>query len=281
MVKYNELTKELRQLEQKRLQLQNKGEILLNCWIDSCAKTKGYRYDRLRTWKDGGSKLERVLKPEEVPAVKQAIARGREFGKVERRIQQVVSQIEQVARQAEMLGIPLKNSHGDRDASVEWYTPPEFIELARRVLGKIDLDPASNELAQSWIQAGHFYTKENNGLLQRWFGRVWCNPPYGAIETRLMARKFLERGIAAYQADEVEAGIFLLNRTGARWYRELKQQVTAICEVDRRITFIDSQGKRQGSPRYYNDFLYLGKNANPFQEVFQTIGEVRVLDPSV
>jgi hypothetical protein len=46
-------------------------------------------------------------------------------------------------------------------------------------LGEIDLDPASNALAQSWIKAGNFFTIEDDGLKQQWFGRVWCNPPYG------------------------------------------------------------------------------------------------------
>lgn len=271
---HNQLNKELQRLRQKRLRLQNKGEMLLNCWIDS-ASSKGYQYYRLRVWKDGQAKFERVLQPEEVPAIKQAIARGREFTKVERRISQVSSQIEQLLQQVSRLGFSPKNSLGDRHACVEWYTPPEFIDLVKQVLGKIDLDPASNDLAQAWIQAEHYYTKEIDGLSQRWSGRVWCNPPYGSLETRLMSQKFLERAIEVYRAGEIEAAVLLLNRTGAKWYRQLKPLVNAVCEVEKRIAFIDSQGKRQTSPRYYNDFLYLGKDAEKFKQMFQAIGEVR------
>ncbi len=42
--------------------------------------------------------------------------------------------------------------------TVEWYTPGRYVELARQVMGSIDLDPASNELAQTWIKAKTFYS---------------------------------------------------------------------------------------------------------------------------
>ncbi len=163
-----------------------------------------------------------------------------------------------------------KNLHGDSDAPVEWYTPPEFIEMARKVLKKIDLDPASNALAQTWIKADKYFTIDDDGLAQDWFGRVWCNPPYGR-----QVNKWLEKAIASYKSGEVEAVILLLNRTGAAWYKQLKKKVTAICEVNTRIVFLDAAGKKQSSPRYYNDFLYLGNAVKQFKQVFEAIGEVR------
>ena len=54
----------------------------------------------------------------------------------------------------------------------EWFTPPNIIEAARRTIGRIDLDPASNEQAQQWIQATQYYTKEKDGLIQPWSGNV-------------------------------------------------------------------------------------------------------------
>jgi hypothetical protein len=57
-------------------------------------------------------------------------------------------------------------------------------------------------------------------------------------------------------------------------------EVTAICEVEKRIAFLDATGKRQKSPRYYNDFLYLGSNVELFAKNYADLGEVRIFDYS-
>jgi replicative DNA helicase len=46
----------------------------------------------------------------------------------------------------------------------QWYTPPVYIDAARQIMGGIDLDPASNELAQKTIRAEVFYSAEDDGL---------------------------------------------------------------------------------------------------------------------
>jgi hypothetical protein len=74
-----------------------------------------------------------------------------------------------------------KNPHGDSDACVEWYTPTLYIEMAREVLGNIDLDPASNDLAQQSIKATQYFTIAEDGLKQSGTGG------YGVI--RLMVVK--------------------------------------------------------------------------------------------
>jgi hypothetical protein len=61
---------------------------------------------------------------------------------------------------------------------VEWYTPREYVDAAREVLGAIDLDPATSAVAQRTIQASRFFTREDDGLQHEWHGRVWLNPPY-------------------------------------------------------------------------------------------------------
>src|SRR4249920_3702239 len=48
--------------------------------------------------------------------------------------------------------------------SFEWYTPKKFIEAVRKVLGAIELDPASSEHANRNVQATTFYDETVDGL---------------------------------------------------------------------------------------------------------------------
>lgn len=66
---------------------------------------------------------------------------------------------------------------GNENANVTtttWLTPPHILAA----LGEFDLDPCS-PLNRPWDTAKHHYTIDDDGLIQPWFGRVWCNPPYG------------------------------------------------------------------------------------------------------
>lgn len=67
--------------------------------------------------------------------------------------------------------------------TVTWLTPRNIIES----LGEFDLDPCTS-LQRPWDTAKHHYTVEDDGLMQPWFGRVWCNPPYGKFATPFMEK---------------------------------------------------------------------------------------------
>lgn len=85
----------------------------------------------------------------------------------------------------------------------EWYTPPQFLELARAALGGIDLDPASSDRAQKMVLAEQYFTKENDGLAQEWYGRVWLNPPYAQPDIA----RFVEKMMAEVSAGRATAAI--------------------------------------------------------------------------
>jgi hypothetical protein len=63
--------------------------------------------------------------------------------------------------------------------SNEHYTPAFIVGCAHRVMGGIDLDPASCEFANRIVQATKIYREEHDGYTRMWNGRVFVNPPGG------------------------------------------------------------------------------------------------------
>ena len=71
--------------------------------------------------------------------------------------------------------------------SDDHYTPPHIFDS----LGlTFDLDVASPPGGISWIPTRKYYTQEDDGLSQPWYGRVWMNPPFSNVTP------WLERFIA-------------------------------------------------------------------------------------
>lgn len=153
----------------------------------------------------------------------------------------------------------------------EWYTPPQYIAAAREVMGEIDLDPASSEVAQKIVQAEQFFTKDDDGLQQDWCGRVWMNPPYSGD----LVGKFAEKLADAYDSNKVSAAVVLVNNaTESKWFQRLAASATAICFPRGRIRYLDSTGTPANSPLQGQAFLYFGGDVNAFAEVFQQFGFV-------
>lgn len=57
----------------------------------------------------------------------------------------------------------------------EWLTPPHVLAA----VGPFDLDPCACSEPRPWPTATEHYTREDNGLMKPWHGRIWLNPPYG------------------------------------------------------------------------------------------------------
>lgn len=95
--------------------------------------------------------------------------------------------------------------------SCEHGTPTVVVELARYVLGSIELDPASTSYWNDHIvRARQFYDRERDGLKQPWFGNVWLNPP-GADEdagTANLVRPFWERLLQFWKSGAVSGALY-------------------------------------------------------------------------
>lgn len=77
-----------------------------------------------------------------------------------------------------------------------WLSPLHIINS----LGKFDLDPCT-PVTMPWQTAEKRFTIADDGLLQKWFGRVWLNPPYSNIEPWLIKMINHKNGIALLPAN--------------------------------------------------------------------------------
>ncbi len=150
----------------------------------------------------------------------------------------------------------------------EWYTPPRFIKAAQKVMGVIDLDPASSDMANQTVKANTFFTQHNSGLNQTWCGNVWMNPPYqlGLIDQFcLKLKNSIESGI-------VKQSIVLVNNaTETQWFAHLASCSDAIVFPTKRISYISPRGC-SNSPLQGQAFLYHGEHSDRFLSVFQQFG---------
>jgi phage N-6-adenine-methyltransferase len=130
-------------------------------------------------------------------------------------------------------------------ASDEWETPREFFDAVDKVY-HFDLDVCATH---SNAKCGRYFTKADNGLIQKWSGVCWMNPPYGR-EISLWVRKAYESSLDA----ETVVICLLPARTDTRWWHDY---VIASAE---RIRFIRGR------------LRFSGKGSAPFPSALAVFG---------
>ena len=150
----------------------------------------------------------------------------------------------------------------------EWYTPACYIESARRVMGSIDLDPASSLIANERVGATKIYTQEDDGLQYEWSGNVWMNPPYAQPLIMHFISKLAE-------SENVNQAIVLVNNgTETAWGQTLLKACSSVCFPQGRIKFIDPEGNPGQSPLQGQMIAYIGSNTDAFRIEFAQYGTV-------
>ena len=116
-----------------------------------------------------------------------------------------------------------------RNNTEEWYTPSDVIEKVRAVLGDIDLDPASNPVANEVVKARQIYTKDDDGLIQKWSGTVFLNPPFGSDKIS----QFVEKLVDEYQSGNVPEAIILTESLSLpKWFSKAIDACDAMFMTD-------------------------------------------------
>lgn len=128
----------------------------------------------------------------------------------------------------------------------EWLTPPNII----KALGEFDLDPCS-PINRPWETAKKHYTIEDNGLNQKWEGRVWLNPPYGnTMNLWLNKMANHKNGIAlTFNRSETE-----------QFFRYVWYKADAILFIKGRLRFYHITGERGGTAGTGSVLIAYGEN---------------------
>jgi len=151
----------------------------------------------------------------------------------------------------------------------EWYTPADIVDRVREAMGGIDLDPASNAEANETIRADRYFTKEDDGLLSPWVGKIWLNAPY----SRDLMPAFVAKLVDEYQAKNVTDAILVShNNTDTRWFQTLAKSSSAICFPSTRIKFY--RGDEVAAPVNGQAFFYLGGDLPAFKSAFADMGVI-------
>lgn len=158
---------------------------------------------------------------------------------------------------------------GQNSGENEWYTPEKFIKAAKTAMGSIDCDPASSETANKTVKAEKFFTKDDDGLKQKWNGNVWMNPPYA----QPLMGQFADAVAEKYDAGEIKQACVLVNNaTETSWFARIAKSASAICFPSSRIKFLDPSGQASGAPLQGQAIIYLGKNRDAFTRAFAGFG---------
>jgi phage N-6-adenine-methyltransferase len=146
-----------------------------------------------------------------------------------------------------------------------WGTPKWVLDLARSVMGDIELDPCTQ--GSNSTQATRFFTEKDNGLIQPWRDRLWMNPPYNK------PLPWIKRLVEFYQSGDVVSAIALvksgqLNNHGTG--ELIHKSAAAKGDWKGRLKF-DSlrEGRATKPPDFDVRLIYWGSEPALFKKVFE------------
>jgi hypothetical protein len=162
-----------------------------------------------------------------------------------------------------------------------WFTPPHVLDLARQVLGPIDLDPTSEPAANELVGAKRFITAESDALVTPWDcanESVWLNPPGGKRGNKSLVVLFWER-LLSYRG-EFSHAIFMAFSAEALQTTQrcaLSAGSFPVCIPRKRLRFVSASGVPGLAPSHSNAIVYVPGRVNrsaEFAAVFSSLGNV-------
>jgi hypothetical protein len=165
-------------------------------------------------------------------------------------------------------------------------TPVAIVEAARKVLGVINTDPATDEEANLVIQARYIFTKQDQGLDQAWYGQVFLNPPGGKIIQSGAGRrpvssaavwwaKLLSEVVKGHTTEAIFVCFNLEAMLNTQRFGPLPIQAFTFCVPAKRLKYPSANGSKSKSPPGASAIVYVGDKPEKFGDYFNPFGYVR------
>ena len=116
------------------------------------------------------------------------------------------------------------------------------------------------------MKAEHFFTTEQDGLKQMWYGRIFMNPPYQGDLISQFVQKLCE------SPKVTEFVILVNNATETRWFQVLLGMSTAVCFPKGRVKFWHP--RKIAVPLQGQAVLYFGNDLKAFRQEFNHFGAI-------
>lgn len=156
--------------------------------------------------------------------------------------------------------------------NTEYYTPPEIVEAARRVMGRIDLDPASSLRANQIVKADKIYIAAQDGLQYQWTGNVWMNHPFGRNQNSEWVDRLIDSYLSGWVA---QACCITYACTSEAWFHPL--MIFPQCFLVPRTNYLLPDGSVKHGVTKGSVVTYMGNNKSKFIRAFRKLGTVKVM----
>lgn len=153
--------------------------------------------------------------------------------------------------------------------NTEYYTPTNIVNASRNTMGGIDLDPFSSYTANKRVKAENFYSKEENGWDQQWYGNIWMNHPFSRENNKALNYK-IEREMCNFKS----LCFITFAATSEAWFRPFLKYPQ--CFLEGRTNYYLPDGTKKTGVTKGSIVTYIGPNIDKFYDNFKDLGEVKV-----
>ncbi len=165
-----------------------------------------------------------------------------------------------------------------------WITPSYIIKMVTEVLGEIELDPASDNIANEIVQAKKYYTQKDDSLnMKKWCSTpktIYLNPPGGKVNNQSLSALYWGKLMQHLEAGLVKHAIYmgfsLEQLRVTQNYHKHSIPDFPVCIPRQRIKFLDPTMNGRERPSHANVIVYIpGRISRTivFRDVFEDIGK--------